>query len=62
MGKTPVIHNRDEKNEFGKFTNLLDRLLAVPHAAIKARLDAEKEKKRASKRPASSDHVSGEND
>jgi hypothetical protein len=48
------------QGEFGKFTSLLDRLLAVPHSEIKAKLDAEKEKKRASKRPASSDHVSGE--
>jgi len=47
--------------EFGRFTNLLDKLLAVPHSEIKAKLDAEKEKKRAVKR-ASSDHVSAEKD
>jgi hypothetical protein len=28
--------------EFGKFTQLLDRLLKVPHSKIKAELDAEK--------------------
>jgi len=48
------------QGEFGRFTSLLDRLLAVPHSEIKAKLDAEKEKKRASKRRASSDHASGE--
>lgn len=52
-----------EPAEFDKFTNLLDRLLSVPHSEIKAKLDAEKkEKKRAAKRPASSDHVSDEKD
>jgi hypothetical protein len=60
MNKNLVIHSRDEENEFGKFTNLLDRLLSVPHSEIKAKLDAEKEKKRVSKRRASSGHASGE--
>jgi hypothetical protein len=46
--------------EFTKFTHLLDRLLSVPHSEIKAKLDAEKEKKRASKRRASSGHASAE--
>jgi hypothetical protein len=36
-------------NEYGKFTNLLDKLLSVPHSKIKAELDAEKDAKR--KRP-----------
>ena len=53
---------QEKPGEFEKFTNLLDRLLSVPHSEIKAKLDAEKEKKRAAKRPASSDHASGEKD
>jgi hypothetical protein len=31
------------ENEFGNFTRLLDRLLKVPHAKIKAELTAEKQ-------------------
>jgi hypothetical protein len=41
-----------QKDEFGNFTNLLDKLLAVPHSKIKAELDAEKRKKRTQKRAA----------
>jgi hypothetical protein len=52
-----------EQSEFGKFTNLLDKLLSVPHSEIKAKLDAEKQrKKRTPKRGASSGHASGERD
>jgi len=36
------------ENEFGNFTNLLDKLLSVPHSKIKAELDAEKNR---TKRP-----------
>jgi hypothetical protein len=49
-------------DEFGRFTNLLDRLLSVPHSEIKAKLDAEKQRKKAAKSDLSSDHVSGETD
>jgi len=48
------------KGEFSRFTNLLDRLLAVPHSEIKAKLDAEKQQKKAAKSDLSSDHASGE--
>jgi hypothetical protein len=41
---------KNDEGEFGNFTNLLDRLLAVPHSEIKAKLDAEKDRKRRSKR------------
>jgi len=55
---------KSEKNpttEFGNFSRLLDKLLAVPHGDIKAELDAEKERKKsAPKRRASSGHASGE--
>jgi hypothetical protein len=54
------IATKNGASEFSRFTNLLDKLLAVPHSEIKAKLDAEKEKKRASKRRASSGHASGE--
>ncbi len=49
-----------ETDEFDKFTNLLDRLLAVPHPDLKAALDAEKEQKKAAKSDLSSGHVSRE--
>jgi hypothetical protein len=50
------------ENEFGKFTNLLDRLLSVPHSKIKAELDAEKAAKRTRPKRVSSRHASGEKD
>jgi hypothetical protein len=34
------------ENEFGNFTNLLDKLLSVPHSKIKAELEAEKHRKK----------------
>ncbi len=48
------------ENEFGNFTNLLDRLLSVPHSKIKAELDAEKAAKRMRPKRVSSGHASGE--
>jgi hypothetical protein len=53
--------NHGSEGEFAKFTNLLDRLLAVPHSELKAKLDAEKQQKKAAKSDLSSDHASGEN-
>jgi hypothetical protein len=50
------------ENEFGKFTNLLDRLLSVPHGKIKAELDAEKAAKQTRTTCVSSGHASGEKD
>jgi len=50
----------NQQNEFGRFTNLLDRLLAVPHSELKAKMDAEKQQKKAAKSDLSSDHASGE--
>ena len=50
----------NQKNEFGRFTNLLDRLLAVPHSELKAKLDAEKQQKKAAKSGLASVHVSAE--
>jgi hypothetical protein len=51
-----------EQDEFGNFTNLLDRLLAVPHSKIKEKLDAEKTAKRTRTKRVSSVHASGETD
>jgi hypothetical protein len=52
----------DQPGEFSKFTNLLHRLLSVPHDKIKAKLDEEKAAKRARPKRASSGHASGEKD
>jgi hypothetical protein len=35
----------DQPGDFGKFKNFMQRLVAVPHAEIKAKLDAEKRSK-----------------
>jgi hypothetical protein len=37
------------KSEYRKFENLANRLLAVPHSAVKAKLDAEKQAKKRKK-------------
>jgi len=37
-------HEGKRDGEFGNFTRLLDKLLSVPHAKIKAELEAEKER------------------
>jgi hypothetical protein len=55
--RKPNYPQPEKNGEFGKFTNFMRRLVAVPHSEIKAQLDAEK-KKRASKRRASSGHAS----
>jgi hypothetical protein len=52
----------DQPGEFSKFTNLLDKLLSVPHSKIKAELDAEKAAKRTRPKRVSSRHASGEKD
>ena len=60
MSARSKFPTKNTGSELGRFTNLLDRLLAVPHADIKAKLDAEKEKKLTSKRRASLGLASGE--
>jgi hypothetical protein len=37
------------KNEYENFTNLVDKVLSVPHDEIKAKLDAEKRAKKRKK-------------
>jgi hypothetical protein len=47
------------ESEFEKFTALTDKLLAVPHSEIKAKLDAEKaaKKRKKSKKSSASGRV-----
>ena len=66
MPQKPNHSAKNEAGDFGKFTDFMKRLVAVPHSEIKAKLDAEKKAKarkskrasasRASNRPASWSH------
>jgi hypothetical protein len=42
----PKLSAKNVTGDFGKFTNFMQRLVAVPHSEIKAKLDAEKQAKR----------------
>jgi len=44
----------DQPGDFGKFKDFMRRLMAVPHAEIKAKLDAEKAAKQRRKKVSSS--------
>jgi hypothetical protein len=46
MANHPKPSAKNEQGEFGRFTNLLDKLLSVPHSKIKAELEAEKSQPR----------------
>jgi hypothetical protein len=39
---SPIASAKNQTGDFGKFTNFMRRLVAVPHSEIKAKLDAEK--------------------
>jgi hypothetical protein len=55
MPSRPSHPAKIEQGEFGKFKSFMQRLLAVPHSEIKAKLEAEKKaKKRRAKRPSAS--------
>jgi hypothetical protein len=57
----PAHSAKNVEGDFGKFTNFMKRLVAVPHSEIKAKLDAEKRAKaRKSKRTSASRHFSSE--
>jgi hypothetical protein len=56
----PKPSAKNEQGDFGRFTNLLDKLLSVPHDKIKAELDAEKATKRTRSKRVSSGHASAE--
>ncbi|SRR6266571_854136 len=60
-----VFSSKNETGDFGKFTNFMRRLVAVPHSEIKAKLDAEKQAKRRQrkrKRSSASGHASNAKD
>jgi len=41
----PTNSGKNVEGDFGKFTDFMKRLVAVPHSEIKAKLDAEKRAK-----------------
>ena len=49
MPNRPTSSAKNETGEFDRFTEFTRRLVSVPHAEIKAALDAEKAAKRTSK-------------
>jgi hypothetical protein len=55
MPTKPAHPAKNEPGEFDRFKNFMQRLVAVPHSEIKAKLDAEKaEKMREPKRASAS--------
>ena len=49
---------KNEPGEFARFKNFMQRLVAVPHSEIKAKLDAEKAEKSQKPKPVSSGRAS----
>ena len=45
MPQKPTHSAKNVEGDFGKFTNFMRKLVAVPHSEIKAKLDAEKRAK-----------------
>jgi len=61
VSQKPARPTQSAKNvtgDFGKFTNFMRRLVAIPHSEIKAKLDAEKQAKQRQKKRASSSRAS----
>jgi hypothetical protein len=59
----PKPSAKNVTGDFGKFANFMQRLVAVPHSEIKAKLDAEKQaKQRRQKRSSASAHASNAKD
>jgi len=54
MSKSPNPSAKNVSGDFGKFTDFMRRLVAVPHSEIKAKLDAEKQAKQRQNKRASS--------
>jgi hypothetical protein len=48
----PQSYPQHPRSEYGKFTDLLDKLLSVPHSKIKAELETEKHQKPSEKKRA----------
>lgn len=42
VSRKPVHPAKNDTGDFGKFKNFMQRLVAVPHSEIKAKLDSEK--------------------
>jgi hypothetical protein len=57
MANHPKAPAKNPTGDFGKFTNFMRQLAAVPHSEIKAKLDAEKQAKQRQKKRISG-HVS----
>jgi hypothetical protein len=47
----PIQPAKNESGDFDRFTSFMQRLVAVPHAEIKAKLDAEKSAKKRKRTP-----------
>ncbi|MGH9510860.1 MAG: hypothetical protein ACRD2U_01860 [Terriglobales bacterium] len=63
MANHPKPSAKNETGDFGKFKNFMQRLVAVPHSEIKAKLDAEKQaKQRQRKQSSASGHASNVKD
>jgi hypothetical protein len=65
MPQKPTRLAQSAKNvtgDFGKFTNFMRRLVAVPHSEIKAKLDAEKQAKQRRSKRSSASRASSETD
>jgi len=45
MPQKPSHSAKNEAGDFGRFTDFMKRLMAVPHSEIRAKLDAEKRAK-----------------
>ncbi|PYX17896.1 MAG: hypothetical protein DMG84_01805 [Acidobacteria bacterium] len=58
MPQKPTHSAKNETGDFGKFTNFMRRLVAVPHSEIKAKLDAEKQAKQRRKNVSSASRAS----
>jgi hypothetical protein len=53
MANHPKSPAKNPTGDFGQFTNFMQRLVAVPHSEIKAKLDAEKRAKTRKRKAAS---------
>ena len=54
----PEHSAKNEPGEFDRFKNFMQRLVAVPHSEIKAKLDAEKLAKKQQRKRSSSSRAS----
>lgn len=59
MPNRPSHPAKNVEGDFGKFTDFMRKLIAVPHSEIKAKLDAEKRAKQRKSKRASSSRASG---